>query len=410
MNNNNHPHISAMTHMITCEDEVDTMRDDKYWGLEAAIPTPKCSEEAAPACYVLDQDLISNPSLQEKAENLTGDASQETTGSPPLSPQPEEEIIEDQIIDELSHEASTHTLAYAASSTAPTITHDWMIDSGCTNHMYFNKNKFTEYQPYRAGIQIVDGTTVWTEGRGTVEMEWLVPDGSSNIVSVSDVLHVPALTCGPFSNVKAAHIVPFALRPDIAEYMFGNGSGTRLDTSDNYLLMHSTVEQAFDNGCFILLPVNPTEVPILRWKIQMTNSAAVNRDMGKVTLKDIDGQEVIFKNDRRPASRFLYYHFVVTLLRNKRDRQPSWEKYFTELPTGRPFTTMGRYLRSSMLLALARSAGDPDAEEEARILSEGGEHTFVEEQKLDPLEEAEVAQLALGAYDVEDKDEDEDED
>ena len=212
------------------------------------------------------------------------------------------------------------------------------------------------------------------------------------------------------SNVKAAHIVPFALRLDIAEYMFGKGSGTRLDTSDNCLLMHFTVEQAFDNGCFVLLPVNPTEVPILRWKIQMTNSAAVNRDMGKVTLRDIDGQEVIFKNDRRPASRFLYYHFVVTLLRNKRDRQPSWEKYFTELPTGRPFTTMGRYLRSSMLLALARSAGDLDAEEEARILSEGGEHTFVEEQKLDPLEEAEVAQLALGAYGVEDEDEDEDED
>ena len=107
--------------------------------------------------------------------------------------------------------------------------------------------------------------------------------------------------------------------------------------------------------------------------------------MGKVTLKDVDGQQVIFKNGRRPASRFLYYHYVVTLLRNKRNRQPSWEKYFADLPTGRPFATMGRYLRSSMLPALASSAGDLDAEEEARILGGGGEHTFVEAQKLDLL-------------------------
>lgn len=54
VDNNNHSHISAMTHMVTCEDEADIMGDDEFWGLEAVIPTPKYDGGAAPACCVLD--------------------------------------------------------------------------------------------------------------------------------------------------------------------------------------------------------------------------------------------------------------------------------------------------------------------------------------------------------------------
>ena len=204
-------------------------------------------------------------------------------------------------------------------------------------------------------------------------------------------------------NIRAVHIVPHALGPELVDYIFGTGSGLRLDTADNCLLMHQDVERSFGNGNFVLIPVDASESPILRWRIQMTNLAAIDTDLGRVTLGDVDGKEVLFKNNNRPAARFLYYHFVMTLLRNKWYRQPGWEKYWVELPTGRPFAAMGPYVRESMLLALAKEAGDLNAAEEARLLGGEGE-TFTEEQKLSEVEEAEVARRALKAHEVRDED------
>ena len=214
-------------------------------------------------------------------------------------------------------------------------------------------------------------------------------------------------------KVRAAHIVPHSLTPSLVDYIFGNGSGARLDTADNCLLMHSDVERAFDNGNFVLLPVDNTRTPILRWKVKITNLAAVNMDILGGVLKDFDGIELSFKNERRPASRFLYYHFVITLLRNKRDRQPGWEKFLVELSTDKPFATMGRYMRESMLLTLVKSAGDLDVEAEARLLGgeEGGE-TFVEKERLAEIEESEVARRifeALEAKEGEEEGEEEEE-
>ncbi|MCJ1427026.1 hypothetical protein MMC29_004929, partial [Sticta canariensis] len=183
--------------------------------------------------------------------------------------------------------------------------------------------------------------------------------------------------------MKTAHIVPHRITPSVVDYIFGLGSGSRLNTADNCLMIHSTVEHQFDNGTFVLLPFDPNESPIKSWKVQMTNIGAKNVDMGRMKLAALDGKCLSFKNDNRPAAGFLYYHFVVTLLRNKRDRQPGWEKYWVELPTGKPFATPGRYFRQSMLLTLAKSAGDLYPEEEARLLGEVGNETFEEAERLD---------------------------
>ena len=205
------------------------------------------------------------------------------------------------------------------------------------------------------------------------------------------------------TNVHAAHIVPRALGPELVDYIFGSGSGSRLDSWDNCLLVHRDVETAFDNGDFVLLPIDASEIPILRWKVQMTNTAAILPDVGKTRLKTLDGKELSFKNEHRPALRFFYYHFVVTLLRNKRDRQPGCDKFAAELPAGRPFATIGGHMRDSMLLVLAKHAGDLNPEEEARLLGGGGE-TFVEEARLTDSEESEVARRVFEVHERESED------
>lgn len=219
-------------------------------------------------------------------------------------------------------------------------------------------------------------------------------------------------------DIRAAHIVPHSLSLELADYIFGSGSGTRMDSVDNCLLIHSSVERAFDRGQFVLIPLDAKEDPILRWKIKVTDNSALKTLIFTENLEDLDDREVVFLNMNRPASRFLYYHFVVTLLRNKKSRKPGWEKFSAELPTGKPFATMGPYLRESMLLALAKMAGDLNAEEEVKLL--GGEGaTFVEKEKLSEVEEGEVARRAFEAHeagsaehddDYDDDDDDDDDD
>lgn len=54
--------------------------------------------------------------------------------------------------------------------------------------------------------------------------------------------------------------------------------------------------------------------------------------------------------DIRPALRFLYFHFILTLIQDKTFRTLSYAGYMEELITGKPFTKMIFYLRNSLLL------------------------------------------------------------
>jgi len=67
------------------------------------------------------------------------------------------------------------------------------MNLGCIHYIYYDMELFTNYSSYRTGIIIVDGITMWTRGRGTIRIEWLLADGSSHIINIKNVLHVPAL-------------------------------------------------------------------------------------------------------------------------------------------------------------------------------------------------------------------------
>ena len=69
--------------------------------------------------------------------------------------------------------------------------------------MFFDREEFLDYQPYRAGISTANGTTVWTKGRGAIELQWPLGDGTINIVSMKDAYHVRGLACGLFSISQA---------------------------------------------------------------------------------------------------------------------------------------------------------------------------------------------------------------
>ena len=158
----------------------------------------------------------------------------------------------------------------------------------------------------------------------------------------------------PRYQLRAVHIVPHALGPELVDYIFGMGAGSRLDSTDNCLLLHEFAGRAFEDGHFVLVPADKGEWPVRRWMIRSIEMEG--RIFPRVSLAGLDGQEVLFKNDNRPASRFLYYHFVISLLRSKRDRRPGWQMSSVERPSFAS-STPGPYMRHSMLLALAKAAG-----------------------------------------------------
>ncbi|KAL9127145.1 MAG: hypothetical protein Q9217_003915 [Psora testacea] len=194
-------------------------------------------------------------------------------------------------------------------------------------------------------------------------------------------------------DIRCAHIVPAMLGPELVDYTFGRGSGSRLHRADNCLLLEMRAEQHFDKGHFVLVPVDPTESPIKRWKVHVTTTDCVNDMMGRASVKDFDGRELVFLNDNRPAARFLYYHFVITLLRNKHYRRPGWEDSLEKFISQKPFPTPGRYLRESMLLTLARRVGDLSVEEERKLCDP--DLTFSDSERLLPVEEDEIARRML---------------
>ncbi len=159
--------------------------------------------------------------------------------------------------------------------------------------------------------------------------------------------------------VKAAHIVPFFLDMDrISEILFGSQSES-LEKGGNALLLSVTVKSWFDKYMIVVVPLDPTERPIRRWRTDVLTSDIANSKTDLtvegqwIRGQDLDGKELVFLGEKRPVSRFLYFHFVMALVRMKdvgrRGWQDAWARYYQE----RPFPTPGPYLRKSMLLALA---------------------------------------------------------
>ncbi len=94
-------------------------------------------------------------------------------------------------------------IAYTAKRGVASKLPNQLINSGYTNHMYYGREEFSRYSAYRIAITIANGNVVQTEGRGLISIELLLPDGSTNLVDIDDVLYVPNLTYSLFSIYQA---------------------------------------------------------------------------------------------------------------------------------------------------------------------------------------------------------------
>ncbi|KAK0751901.1 hypothetical protein B0T18DRAFT_457997 [Schizothecium vesticola] len=177
--------------------------------------------------------------------------------------------------------------------------------------------------------------------------------------------HVTGLWWAP-AGVKAAHIVPYFLdNKEIGEILFGSRAPS-LRRAGNSLLLSTKIKGWFDTYKLLIVPVDAREDPIKRWRVDVISSSIKNSPVHDGPLNpsllggDLDGYELKFRNDKRPVSRFMYFHFVVSLIRIKDVKQRGWEEVWARYYEQPPFPTPTTYLRKSMLVALATHYGKTD--------------------------------------------------
>lgn len=197
----------------------------------------------------------------------------------------------------------------------------------------------------------------------------------------------------------AAHIVQHSIGYSNAGYLFGepdNGSGL-IWSFRNGIVMANFLEEQFDRGDFVLVPAEQTDPGTgpTEWRFALMNEKVRKYRIGEssLTYNDLDGRILEWKNDNRPARRFLYYHFVTTILRYTRFEKPGWAEKRMTLPTGKLWATQGPYLRRSTLKHLAVMLGDLDEGDEMF-----GEGAFDQGDSKTESEEKSLVQAIFAAH------------
>ena len=84
-------------------------------------------------------------------------------------------------------------------------TESWIIDSGATSHMCNDKSQFTKLKPISKSLQVTlaDGHKVEATAIGTVSLELLLPNATTKVITLTDVLYMPRLSCNLLSVPRA---------------------------------------------------------------------------------------------------------------------------------------------------------------------------------------------------------------
>ncbi|OAP54172.1 hypothetical protein AYL99_11707 [Fonsecaea erecta] len=175
---------------------------------------------------------------------------------------------------------------------------------------------------------------------------------------------------GGFKNasvVVAAHIVPYKIGEVQASYIFGEQRGPpgHIMSPGNCLLMGIELEIAFNDGRFAIVPgQGPYELKVL----------VLGDPRGDSTLEEIDGKVLQFQTEFRPAKRYLYFAFVVSLLRMQRCEVPGWWQTILASQDIKPFTSPGEYLRTSTLFTMAQRIGNMVPTDATEFINNGLPH------------------------------------
>jgi hypothetical protein len=133
-----------------------------------------------------------------------------------------------------------------------------------------------------------------------------------------------------FTITTASHIFPYRHGKDTMIALFGKLGKHELFSPKNGLILANQVEALFDTGLFVIIPVieDETKDSIKKWNeqkpieyklliINPRHPKAQNWVMldKEGTWLDWDGRRLKFRNNFRPRTWYLYFHYCCQMLR-----------------------------------------------------------------------------------------------
>lgn len=85
------------------------------------------------------------------------------------------------------------------SASSPTASHSWNADTGATIHMMSHRKWFLEYEPCSTPVRLANSKIIRAAGKGIIMFEPMVNGEKLPLVTLSNVLHVPALSANLLS-------------------------------------------------------------------------------------------------------------------------------------------------------------------------------------------------------------------
>lgn len=168
--------------------------------------------------------------------------------------------------------------------------------------------------------------------------------------------------------MRAAHLVPHHWGYNQVGCIFGepNNGYSHVWSTRNGLHVQILVEMAFDKGQIVIVPDDGQ-----RWKVQVVDKSLLepadddddDRDGGGwqtgLPWRIYNNTELDFRGAlSRPGRRYLYAHYITTLLLTYRLKKPGWQLMVEERRERRVWATPGKWYRESTLKHLARFVAD----------------------------------------------------
>ncbi|KAI5776254.1 hypothetical protein EDC01DRAFT_636970 [Geopyxis carbonaria] len=162
------------------------------------------------------------------------------------------------------------------------------------------------------------------------------------------------------ANLVAAHIFPVQLGRTVMGMIFGEPAAAEMFSPRNGLLLSIPIENEFNKHRLVIVPANGAELQengtINDWVLRVIDRSILNKRCGGgCTFQAIDGTELSFQSDARPAASYLYLHYLLSLIRaHALGTKVELQKSDRVLP----WATPGPYIRASMVRCLVAAAGE----------------------------------------------------
>lgn len=154
--------------------------------------------------------------------------------------------------------------------------------------------------------------------------------------------------------MRAAHLVPHHFGYAQVGCLFGepNNGYEHVWSVRNRLHLDRAVEEAFDKGKIIIVPYDESNDG-QRWRLQVVDKEFMENPM-RGPWRTLHNQELDFgEATARPGRRYLHVHYITTLLRMYRIKQPGWQLMVEKRKQRKVWATPGKWYQKSTLRHLA---------------------------------------------------------